>query len=556
MKTIDFKKVKEFIYMLYGLLLIITITAISIANINNNFQTVQPYMNVQNMWVDENNNPIDLSYIADDTVAYKYLNENELNKTLFFRAKNVNVRVYKNDTLYIDYSNLTPEEMAWYKTPGTYYVSVPIDNNDQYIKLEIDAPYKNDSGCNIKNMYLGDGGKIVTHQLVNALPGFSLCILILIMGILLCILSISLRKYNKENQNLLSLGIFAIVGGTWSMTETRIIQLLFGHSAVVHMITNLTLLLLIIALFIFFRDRGEARDKITMPLVGCYSSIAFITCSILHFTGVKDLHETITTAHITVGLSCAIALYYAIQIFKKSHFKDLPFWGLIAIGVLSGIDVILYYKQITMDNAIFMRFGILGYIAMMCVQAIENYVKIYSDAVKAEMIERMAYFDVLTGFYNHNSFSSDLKDMVKHPETGKGKAIIVFDMNCLKYINDNMGHSMGDTALKEASEFINDSFSMIGKCYRIGGDEYTVITNKSTTVDELSAICEEFQRKLVERNATPIEDKPYPLYIACGYEIINDNASEAFSVADARMYDNKVRIKKDLQQINPALIRN
>ena len=109
--------------MLYGLLLIITITTISIANINNNFQTFQPYINVQNMWVDENNNSIDLSYIADDTVAYKYLNENELNKTLFFRAKNVNVRVYKNDTLYIDYSNLTPEEMAWYKTPGTYYVS-------------------------------------------------------------------------------------------------------------------------------------------------------------------------------------------------------------------------------------------------------------------------------------------------------------------------------------------------------------------------------------------------------------------------------------------------
>ena len=556
MKTIDFKKVKEFIYMLYGLLLIITITTISIANINNDFQTFQPYMNVQNMWVDENNNSIDLSYIADDTVAYKYLNENELNKTLFFRAKNVNVRVYKNDTLYIDYSNLAPEEMAWYKTPGTYYVSVPIDNNDQYIKLEIDAPYKNDSSCSIKGICIGDADKIITSQLVGMLPGFSTCILIIIIGILLCVLSVCLRKYNKQNQNLLSLGLFAIVGGIWSMTETRILQLLFGHSAVVHITASLSLLLFTIPLFIFFRDRGEAKDKLSTFIVGCYTSIAYIVCFILHITGIKDLHETITIAHITVGLSCIIILIYALQIFKKSHFKDFAFWGLVIIGALSGLDIILYYKQITMDNAIFMRIGFLGYVVVMCVQAIENYVKIYSEAIKAEMIAKMAYFDMLTGFYNHNSFSSDLKDMVKHPETGKGKAIIVFDMNCLKYINDNMGHSMGDTALKEASEFINDSFSMIGKCYRIGGDEYTVITNKSTTVDELSAICEEFQRKLVERNATPIEDKPYPLYIACGYEIINDNASEAFSVADARMYDNKVRIKKDLQQINPALIRN
>ena len=360
----------------------------------------------------------------------------------------------------------------------------------------------------------------------------------------------------KQNQNLLSLGLFAIVGGIWSMTETRVLQLLFGHSPVVHMIASLTLLLFTIPLFIFFRDRGEAKDKISTLVVGCYTGLAFIVCFLLHITGIKDMHETVKIAHIVTGLSCIIIVYYAIKIVKKSHFKDPAFWGLIVIGVLSGTDIILYYSQITMDNALFMRFGILGYIAMMCVQAIENYVKLYSEAIKAEMITKMAYYDMLTGFYNHNSFASEIKTMNKNPEKYIGRAIIIFDMNCLKYINDSMGHLMGDTALKESAKFIEESFANIGKCYRIGGDEYAVISDSTVKDKELSNLCKEFQSRVVDRNKVPIEDKPYPLYIACGYEVIKSNASDAFSVADAKMYDNKINIKKNLQQVNPALVRS
>lgn len=554
MSVLDFKKIKNGLLILYALLLAITVLSVVITayqtpinQLSENFDTFD------GDWFDSSGNEMNFEDITKNITVSKSLSDLKNDQTLFFRVKNLNLSVYKNGVLYKTFGgDIT--KTAWYKTPGTYFVSVPISKDDETVTLEIINPYKNDSSCNIKSMYIGDGDAIIQNQTLKLLPGFSTCILIILIGAIMCTLSVTLQKYDKKNSSLLALGLFALVLGIWSATETKLLQMLTGYSSVIHLVTSLTLMLIAVPIFIFFKDRGQATDKISVPLISAFTGLGFTVSMILHFAGIRDFHENIFIAHTVLGISCIFTVYYAFKILKKSHLKDPAFWGLLIIGLCAGIDIILYYKQITSDSSMFVRFGVLGYVTMLGVQIIGNYVETYSENMKTDMILKMAYYDILTGFYNHNSFMSDLKDINRNPNPHKQRAIIVFDMNCLKYINDHMGHAMGDSALKEAAEYIRDSFANIGKCYRIGGDEYAVITDNKTTEQELDEIYAEFQRKLTERNKTDLE-KTYPLYIAGGYELIDTDAQNAFNAADAKMYDNKQQIKKELALQNAAFVR-
>ncbi len=553
--------IMKILYIVYLFLLAVTVAAVVFsATAGNSYTEPERYLPYDSGWTDESGTPADLEKLTGTTAIVKRLPVIEQDCELFFRVKNLNVAVYKDNILYKDYGEAYSGMNAGYKCPGTYFVMIPLYREDSgsELRITIENPYQNDSSCNIKSMYLGQGYAIIQAKVFEMLPGFCTSVLIILIGGILGLLSVTLKKYNRNNSSLLSLGLFAFVIGIWSATETKLLHLLIGYTSIIHLVTSLSLILIAVPIFLFFRARKEATDKISAILVSVLTVIGFLISVIMHFAGIRDLHENITIAHIVIITGCLFTLYYAFQVFRKSHFRDFAFWGLLIIAVFSIVDIVLYYKQITTDNSTFVRFGVLGYVTLLAAQLLEGYVRTYSENVKADMLLQMAYSDVLTGFYNRNSFISDIKEIDRSLGGHKGRAVLVFDLNCLKYINDTMGHTMGDTALKEAAGYIKQSFSSIGKCYRIGGDEYTVISDKALSEPELDGLYQGFQAHILNRNNAPHDDRPYPLYIAFGYDVIGGSAESAmdtFNSADAKMYENKQKLKEILKSENAAYVR-
>lgn len=551
----------KILYLVYLFLLAVTVAAVIFsAAAGDTYTESERYIPYDSGWTDRNGAPADLDELTETTTVVKRLSVIEHDCELFFRVKNLNIAVYKDDILYKDYGRVYSGMNAGYKCPGTYFVMIPLYREDsgKEIRIVIENPYQNDSSCNIKNMYLGQGDAIIRAKVFEMLPGFCTSILIILIGGILALLSVILRKYSRSNSSLLSLGLFAVIIGIWSATETKLLHLLLGYTAIIHLVTSLTLMLLAVPIFLFFRQRKEATDKVSAILVSVLTVIGFLISVIMHFAGIRDLHENITIAHTVIITGCLFTLYYAFQAFRKSHFKDFAFWGLLIIAVFSIVDIVLYYKQITADNSTFVRFGVLGYVTLLAAQLLESYVRTYSENVKADMLLQMAYSDVLTGFYNRNSFISDIKEIDRSLDGHKGRAVLVFDLNCLKYINDTMGHTMGDNALKEAAGYIKQCFGGIGKCYRIGGDEYTVVSDKAISEQELDSLYQGFREQVLSRNNTLHKDRPYPLYIAFGYDVIGESAESAmdtFNSADARMYENKQKLKEILRAENAAYVR-
>src|SRR4051812_37242224 len=101
------------------------------------------------------------------------------------------------------------------------------------------------------------------------------------------------------------------------------------------------------------------------------------------------------------------------------------------------------------------------------------------DAARAAELERLAEIaisDPLTGLRNHRAFHEDLaRELQRVSRTALPVALVVFDLDGLKAVNDDRGHQAGDELLGALADTIRAT-QRAGDCgYRIGGDEFAVL---------------------------------------------------------------------------------
>ena len=154
---------------------------------------------------------------------------------------------------------------------------------------------------------------------------------------------------------------------------------------------------------------------------------------------------------------------------------------------------------------------------------------------KAHRIKREAAMDDMTGLYNKNKLLDDLE---KPQELDRNVAIIYWDVNQLKFVNDTYGHEQGDRLIAKIAGTIrlvsaNDNDN--ARTYRYGGDEFIMIIPDGTEEVAISFI--DRWNKLME----PLQkDSKIPISASVGYACGRySDINEIIREADERMYENK-----------------
>jgi diguanylate cyclase (GGDEF)-like protein len=98
-------------------------------------------------------------------------------------------------------------------------------------------------------------------------------------------------------------------------------------------------------------------------------------------------------------------------------------------------------------------------------------------------LKYIAYYDTLTGLPNRAMFVNKIKNLAQNY---KGSfAIAVIDIDNFKYINDTLGHFVGDDFLKHIGEKLSQVVSFPNLVARIGGDEYAILFREYGSEEEL-----------------------------------------------------------------------
>jgi diguanylate cyclase (GGDEF)-like protein len=97
---------------------------------------------------------------------------------------------------------------------------------------------------------------------------------------------------------------------------------------------------------------------------------------------------------------------------------------------------------------------------------------------------QLADLDALTGLHNRRYFHETLaRECARAHRYERKLALIVFDLDDFKEINDRIGHLAGDTVLAEAAERVRDVVRTADIACRVGGDEFAVILPESSLED-------------------------------------------------------------------------
>jgi diguanylate cyclase (GGDEF)-like protein len=158
---------------------------------------------------------------------------------------------------------------------------------------------------------------------------------------------------------------------------------------------------------------------------------------------------------------------------------------------------------------------------------------------KMRLLQKLVYEDALTGLGNRRYFDAAFGDELALAERqGIKLSVFVIDVNGLKRINDTKGHKFGDRLIRKTANAIKATVRRGDLAFRYGGDEFVILafTKGRTGAGSL-------RRRL----AGAMESRGISAAIGSAgiWEASGSSAARRlFRLADKRMYDRKLKMKK------------
>lgn len=197
---------------------------------------------------------------------------------------------------------------------------------------------------------------------------------------------------------------------------------------------------------------------------------------------------------------------------------------------------------------------------------ITHYKGILIDVTKQELarqkmleeqqsLEYIAYHDTLTGLPNRFLLMDRLKQSIKKIQRSKKQmALLYIDLDKFKEINDNLGHHAGDEVLKSAAERLLACVRAVDTVARIGGDEFIVILETVTSINDVKKIANKLNHSLQQSVVWNMHE----MFVTSSIGISlspddSEDPDELLKKADIAMYQSKKKGRNTYQFYQPAI---
>ncbi|WP_348694217.1 EAL domain-containing protein [Duganella fentianensis] len=188
-----------------------------------------------------------------------------------------------------------------------------------------------------------------------------------------------------------------------------------------------------------------------------------------------------------------------------------------------------------------------------------HYVGVFSDITKAkesqEKLDHLAHHDPLTALPNRLLFHDRLQHALQRATRDKEQLALLFiDLDRFKYVNDTLGHHIGDELLKQVSKALQARLREGDTLARLGGDEFIVLLEDIDSQYGASQVAE----KLVQMFEQPFVVAGHELFVTCsvGISLFPDDATDLNMLirnADVAMYQAKARGRNGYSFYTPSM---
>jgi diguanylate cyclase (GGDEF)-like protein len=159
----------------------------------------------------------------------------------------------------------------------------------------------------------------------------------------------------------------------------------------------------------------------------------------------------------------------------------------------------------------------------------------------AKQLIQLAERDALTGLYNRRRFNEEIARMTADAQRhGARLALLFFDLDGFKHINDVYGHRAGDALLIRVAREVGAQVRRNEIFARLGGDEFVILTPDAA--DDVPKFLAERVTRAIGQLCLEFERQNLRISCSCGIAVYPENANtpdNLLACADAAMYQAK-----------------
>lgn len=433
---------------------------------------------------------------------------------------------------------------------GYQYIDLPEDYAGKSIKITLQISEDNAFSSFVIPRICNAKWVIRDFIFVNRIP-MVINLFLIIFGICVAGVTIICMIKRKEIYPLLCIALFSFGIGLWSFCSYNLSLLFFDDMRVKVYCEFAALYLTPVPMFFYFyrdamRFDSKLRKRAYFLLLGLlliFEVVAFggQATNLIHFPALLKMN------HILLALLIVYLIYMFIgDIIRHQLDNAALFLGVILMIGFVAYDLVRFnfekFVKISGGKAYegLSCIGTLLFIVALLMDFGERIARNMYDAAANATLEKMAYTDALTNLANRRSCEAMFDEL---DETPSNYAIIDFDLNNLKQVNDRLGHEEGDVYIREFGAILKQVFEKYGLVGRTGGDEFLVIVKDSSNLD-IAALIRDMNDAIHKKN----EEHPgWNMSVAYGVSIYAEDYAEsvryAYKKADERMYHKKRAMK-------------
>ena len=461
---------------------------------------------------------------------------------LVFKTRYCYYEVFLDDEL-ID-TNVSPgDSYKRFIGVGYNFVSLP----DNYVGKRLNIRLyitENNTRADIITPVIGDFDDIYREMIHAAIYPFTVGVFMIMFGEVFLVISLLfyIRSSGVTTQILCS--FLTIVLGCWILAAFDIVDFVFPPAVATSLEYGSMYLItpLIYAIVFDLHRRNNNKILIIMGLATFGFSLIFL---ILHFANIVHINHFQTPYYIisSVGMIILVAyIYMDLRSKTKNSSRSILMGGVafLAISLFGYVIAAVLHHYIAFSRlsvtGIIMPTGVMFFVFMQLLNYFVYMTHSFAQKKEYAALTKIAYIDNLTGLPNRVSCDEKLAEYNK---SDSNFCLLSLDLNGLKEVNDNAGHPAGDKLLKSFADTLQAVMGDLGICTRIGGDEFLVLI-ESTTSQEVDERLVKLDQSLLELDK---KDPDVNHSVSYGYafrnEAENGDTHSVFMLADQRMYDFK-----------------
>lgn len=433
-------------------------------------------------------------------------------------------------------------------TLGHGYFRIPLSDNYQGKELKIQLTVtEKDSYSSLEPIYIINSSESYTHLITDHFLTFMSSLTLITIGVVGLIASLSRKKYDRDTRTLTWISWFAIGMSVWMLCNDCLIYLIVPNFQMASIMEYYGVYTTVIPVALFFAN-AQSNMRYRNIFLGCaiFMIAANIVITVIHLCGGVHYIFWVPYIQIVMILLILFIIYTLFRSYRNESNQRVLTYGMIFMGFVVFFELIRFnlYKYL---NGLFpislslMPIGTLIFVSSMiysyCIKIIES----YHDRAEQEFLEKLAYMDMLTNIFNRNKCEKIIDDMEEQRQPGY---LINFDLNGLKYVNDNFGHTQGDILLKNFSEILRKTFQEKGIVGRMGGDEFLAVMYE-VEENKVKDVLTNLDENITLWNTKHPDDK---ISVSYGYAYYNGEKHvklrNVYEQADVHMYEYKKEIKK------------